>query len=782
MAEINQLHKFASYNALFTLSGINEDDMKNLSYLTKPTRNIIAKSGGIGDAPRHKNSPVRDSVTIRPIDGDPTVDTAIGILDQKRDIFIDDVNLLSTASPNFERNLGTFTKIEFKMTEPYQCTLLDKLKGAAARERYIDYHDAPFLLTIDFRGFDEKGGVMPLGPAENLTRKIPVMIVKVEFDINEGGTTYQVQAVPYIDIAYDDRYKHVRKQVSVTIGNTQTFEQWAKDVKNHLNANGLSTLGNSQMDVEIKQGLRQLPDYYEFLVHPDLKGKLTFNTVKERLPKVGDTGQPAKYALDSAGIYPGGLKFRSTTLNADEVVYDKDDLDAVNFSRDITNDYIDNGQAAFTHTFNPGDALPKVIEDVVRISDPFSLSLDTWYKGFARASGVLDKYNIEGLSSEAIIRKVYEASEKGANQKTKDYVLKNSYIDWFKVVPSVQTMQHSFDSITNMHPKIITYTVIPYKVHINKFIIPGVTVPAPPNPEQSVRKSYNYIYTGENVDVLNFHINYKAAFFLRNHMADQKTQQETGVTDKINEWLKGLFDLNKSPKSGDATTGQNNAYNTLLDTRQYPSLVKSKNTVGGLEENPRGVAFFDYLTNPEADMLRVELEIMGDPAYVSDKTFIPTSAYYQNEKSSDQDYEDGQFVYNNYLPVININFRFPDDPMEKQGVYFDSRPTSKLFFNGLYHLIKVDNKFEQGRFTQILTLARLLNQDGKQTKSVNNAVEQDKGVYVNVPKHITDNESFTYKEIADNQGKIYDLKGNKKSKEQLLEETENIVRNIKGYN
>jgi hypothetical protein len=774
MAEKNQLHKFASYNALFTLSGINESDMKNMSYLTKPTRNIIAKSGGIGDAPKHKNSPVRDNVTITPIDSDPTVDIAIGILDQKRDIFIDDVNILSTASPNFERNLGTFTKIEFKMTEPYQCSLLDKLKGAAARERYIDYHDAPFLLTIEFRGFDEKGGVMPLGPAENLTRKIPVMIVKVEFDINEGGTTYQVQAVPYIDIAYDDRYKHVRKQVSVTIGTGETYETWCNDVQKHLNANGLSTLGNSQMDVEIKQGLRQLPDYYEFLVHPDLKGKLTFKTVQERLPKVGDTGQPAKYALDSAGIYPGGLKFKTTHVEPDEAVYDKEDLTNVNFSRDLTNDSIDNGFAAFTHTFNPGDALPKVIEDVVRVSDPFSLSLDTWYKGFAAASGAFnEKTNIDKLSPEQIIKKVYEASEKGANQNTKDYVLKNSYIDWFRVVPSVQTMQHTFDSITNMHPKIITYTVIPYQVHINKFVIPGVTIPAPPNPEQSVRKSYNYIYTGDNVDVLNFHINYKAAFFLRNHMPDQKTQQESGVTDKINNWLKGLFDLNKSPKSGDAATGQNNAYNTLLDTRQYPSLVKSKNTVGGLEENPRGVAFFDYLTNPEADMLRVELEILGDAAYLSDKTFIPTSAYYQNEKSSNQDYEDGQFMYNNYLPVININFRFPDDPIEKQGVYFDSRPTSKLFFNGLYHLIKVDNKFESGRFTQILTLARLLNQDGKQTKIVNNAVEQDKRLFVNVPK-------FNYEEKADNIGETYDLKGNKKSKERIIEETENIVRNIKG--
>jgi hypothetical protein len=130
-------------------------------------------------------------------------------------------------------------------------------------------------------------------------------------------------------------------------------------------------------------------------------------------------------------------------------------------------------------------------------------------------------------------------------------------------------------------------------------------------------------------------------------------------------------------------------------------------------------------------------------------------------------------MYNNYLPVININFRFPDDPIEKQGVYFDSRPTSKLFFNGLYHLIKVDNKFESGRFTQILTLARLLNQDGKQTKIVNNAVEQDKRLFVNVPK-------FNYEEKADNIGETYDLKGNKKSKERIIEETENIVRNIKG--
>ena len=44
----NPLHRFATYNSLFTLSGITEKELRDGSYLTNPVRNVVARSSGIG--------------------------------------------------------------------------------------------------------------------------------------------------------------------------------------------------------------------------------------------------------------------------------------------------------------------------------------------------------------------------------------------------------------------------------------------------------------------------------------------------------------------------------------------------------------------------------------------------------------------------------------------------------------------------------------------------------------------------------------------------------------
>ena len=44
----NILHSFASYNCLFTLSGVRMDAIRNKSFLKLPVENVIARSSGIG--------------------------------------------------------------------------------------------------------------------------------------------------------------------------------------------------------------------------------------------------------------------------------------------------------------------------------------------------------------------------------------------------------------------------------------------------------------------------------------------------------------------------------------------------------------------------------------------------------------------------------------------------------------------------------------------------------------------------------------------------------------
>ena len=234
----NVLHKFASYNTIFTLSGITEQEIQDHSFLTNAPHDIIARTGGIGDprlttgASTYKKTGDKDAldrlVQSRYNKFIENYQDSINILSRGHDVFFENVNMLSTVGPNAERNLANFTKMEFQIHEPYGVTFVEKVRAATALNGYDDYQDAPLLLTIEFKGFDENG--KPLN-AEGLVRKIPILIVRVDFDVNVGGAQYTITAVPYTDLAFDDRFKFPRTTLEVKASNPQ---EWATQIEKDL--------------------------------------------------------------------------------------------------------------------------------------------------------------------------------------------------------------------------------------------------------------------------------------------------------------------------------------------------------------------------------------------------------------------------------------------------------------------------------------------------------------------------------------------------------------------
>ena len=68
------------------------------------------------------------------------------------------------------------------------------------------------------------------------------------------------------------------------------------------------------------------------------------------------------------------------------------------------------------------------------------------------------------------------------------------------------------------------------------------------------------------------------------------------------------------------------------------------------------------------------------------------------------------------MTLINLRYRLPADINEKEGTMFsgiDQVKDENLFFNGIYQVVRVDSKFDQGQFTQTLTCVRMNNQQGK---------------------------------------------------------------------
>ena len=652
----NILHKFATYNTLFTLSGLNEAELANHSFLTNPVHDVIARSGGIGN-PNISGNPASADISA-PGDQDEEGSVAerteeakrieseygdsIGVLKKGRDIFFESVNMISTVGPSEERGLADFIKMDFKLHEPFGITFVEKIRAAARLNDYKDYQDAPMLLTIEFKGFDENGRPMD---QYGTVRKIPILITRVDLDVNEGGAIYDVTAVRINDMAFDDRFKFPRRKISI---NASTLRGAASQLEDQLNEQILKERDEHEVRTVLDKYIISIDDKVAAISKGFIGAKEVQNTAVS--PKARRNGQNIKLEVAEAQV--------SSLVS-----------------------------------------LTKLLEDMVRSTKGYEdLAADFWTEYLQRAGEI-------GPNEDATEEKIEELIKSDRFEQT---IRDNSFVDWFKIKTSVQTDYSKFDKINKMHRKIVTYKVIPYKIHVLKFMRPGVFMKRN-SLSAGIKKRYNYLYTGDNVDIQNLRINYKTAFYMRNTVEVGKGPQS--VFEKLDNLITKLVGQ-EDPDNKDIT-----------GIRSYASIVKSRNLINkadtdlGLEARKQD--FYDYLTNPTVDMMRIEMEILGDPAYLCQDQFIPLNARGEARKEGtvfDDGY--GSFNADQYTPLMELIYRLPDDLNDKTGVMFESFdpgktvPEENLFFSGVYQVVKIDSSMSNGQFTQTLTCVRLNNQQG----------------------------------------------------------------------
>ena len=669
----NALHRFASYNTVFTLSGVSDEELKDHSFLSNPVHDIIARTGGIGDANfssgrfKERQDQLRADVRERARGGynynskyDPS--RSKDVLTRAHDVFFENVNILSTTGPNSERGMANFTSMEFEIHEPYGVTLTEKIKAATFINGFDDYQDAPLLLTIEFKGFDEKG--QPVETSGQV-RKFPILITRVEFDVDQGGTKYNIRAVPFMDVAHDDRFKFPRGQINITADN---INEWINgSTQGGAKVKGIVEQLDDIQELEVKAGVRQFKDKFEFHVDEKIM-------------------QNGKY-----------LKGLSTNLHAATASIWKKLFNPRGIQPKISSSEAVIGE---------NTSLVKFFEDAIRIAGNYQILTDYFWLTYAFIlTGDQDFLPVTkgfaGLSSDLDLKyqkakRFYESDEfiELAQQK--------QFLDWFEIKTSVETNTKLFDNIRRKHPKTIIYKAVSKKIHVLKFVRPGLAL-GRIDWSRYVRKIYNYIYTGQNFDVQGLRINYKSAYYYRNLTPFDKDAKEAGSIEV------DKFENNISQIFGTTNTEE------LFPTSQEPSTVKGTSTV-----NPssfKSQQFYDYITNPEADMVRIELDILGDPAYICQDQYTPIHKYRQRTSVDSKrlfNTRNGHFNSEFAQPLIQLNFRMPDDVNVNTGLMFDSKTnySENLFFNGIYQVTKVDSSINQGEFVQTLHCVRLNNQQG----------------------------------------------------------------------
>ena len=640
----NALHQFASFTSLFTLSALSQNDLEDTTTLlnSKP-HDIILRSSGIGPTENTDRAPL-SAEDKKILDKNERLKGAVeksrSTLSANRDLYIRNVTMNSIPGLNEKRRLTSVTQISMEIVEPAGITLLERIRGAAINNGYLDHLDAPFLLTIDFKGFDEQGRPASAKDSQNMKRLIPVKLVDMQMSVTQAGTVYTVKAIPYNEFAYVNRYNYPR-----TAGTLSPQGRRLSDV-----FKSLEELLNKQNEDEKDTGLVEKSDIYNITF--DSKG------IEDTMIEIENLEETGMQAQKTLGV-------------------DKFD-NKVNLPLDYMK-------------INSSNAITKILEEIMKGHSAYSdKKFDQWK---SKVTKTLNVAQFKGGAQEVL-------------DQAQDY-----YFDYFKIRASVVPVEGDFDIITGMNRKKINFHVEPYKVHAYSLAVPGVSTGQ--NFKSFVFKTYNYIFTGDNVDIMDLDINYKVAYF----QARLKDFEATDVRKNTIE------------DASDKATGGTSATEHFTDgnthTRSYPNGSKNEGT-GKTGGTPTQLdSFLDSLTHPLADMVNVRMEILGDPAWISQSQFIPLNAknfargagkatdpdigYWRRNK--DRIWNSDLRCYNTDVaePIIMLNFRMPTDLNDQTGVY-ELQADQSAEFSGLYRVVQVEHNFTDGKYTNVLNLTRFNNQ------------------------------------------------------------------------
>lgn len=278
----------------------------------------------------------------------------------------------------------------------------------------------------------------------------------------------------------------------------------------------------------------------------------------------------------------------------------------------------------------------------------------------------------------------------------------NEPLRWFKIIPTVKLI--GFDPKTNRFAREFTYHVVPYTVRNARL---------PEAPQGKARredcvKYYHYIYTGLNNDIIDMNIEFNAMYYT----AVTAYRKNNMATSGVDGWY------NTDPGVETQTpTGKN----TIMPQQKVVKLTDQRAMATGGYKTAKDIAAVDsersLATASRADMLQVDLKIVGDPEFIKQDDL-----FYYPKIGSDGTItkETTDLTLNNSIRTDNgeiyayLEFKTPTDINDDNGMMsFDTKYRTSGF-SGVYRVLNIENEFNMGKFTQNLTLIRQFNQDDEQ--------------------------------------------------------------------
>jgi hypothetical protein len=668
----NPLEQFASMSPLWTLAVLTSDQFnKPSSYrssdlsFAKHKQNIIIPGGpnSSDNTSRTFESGIIFSSAGR--GDDSRVKTASGV----PEYFIDNFRMSAAISASEKTGNTNALSFDFDIFEPYSMgLLLQSMQVAAVKAGWPNYLDAPYLLKLDFQGFDED-----MAKRSSIKAKYFVLKFKtVTFDTNESGSSYKVSAFPYNHIGYLDTINMLFNDINISAPNKGTVEEMLKSGPNSLE----KVLNDNELSL-ITAGKYSVPDQY-IIEFPEKSGD--WETAQNKDSNSSNKGATDK-SSSSTTVVGGGGQVTKTTFGTNPIGkasfgFDAEQGGNFNFSR-------------------AGDAYN---EETGRV-DRYKMSINQKSREFL----FTQKQPLTDVITQVILSSKY-AKDAISGTQASNNLTPEGFIKWFRIDIQVEFL--GYDVQIGDFAKRYTYRVVPYFVHQSIFKTPGSVVDTLAL-QKTIAKHYQYLYTGQNTDVLKFDIQINNLFFTgtdptnpANTSSEQNQDQRFTVS---------------SPPTGTNTPKPNNseaAAGNLGKTKTKRDITAMLNRQGGsgfkdVEKQIADSFQKAFTQNGTTDLVKLDLEILGDTYWLVDSGI---GNYVAQSQPRSMTTADGSANYEGQDVYIYLSFRTPIDVNTDSGLY-DFKNSAPSPFSGVYKVIKVDSEFKSGNFTQTLKCLRMQQQE-----------------------------------------------------------------------
>jgi len=572
------------------------------------------------------------------------------------DMFMENVEIESIMAPSEKTNSTTAMKIKFDVIEPYSINgFIEAIHTAAVAAGFPSYQNAAFLLKLEFWGYpDEDEFPEPVKIPES-TRYYPMSITECNIEITEKGTLYRCNAVPYNErsFGHPNMVKKPIKMQGKTVGEIlrnlfKALDETSKEIQEIENKEaGVTSKEYDRYEIKFPTWDNESGWLGSIISENKISGSKMGNVLTD--PLLVGMNKPEDTS-------------QSNGYSANDSKKPKE------------------GDPPPSVKFKPGESVIQFDQDT----------------------------NISEIIT-AVVRDSEYAKDllKGLIEKKPGIPDQYGFVDYW-MIRIETTNSNEINELGKKPFQKFTYVVHTYKVHYTRIPGYGRERINEKDLQKISNREYNFIYTGKNIDVLNFKLNFNNLFFeaVPVNNGNKPIDAKNGGAAPANTTRVRLNSKPSTPSGNNREQGQ-------VPDPAVKILSTKIQAYGGNAAQPEEDPFqllartmHNSVINSKASMLTGDLEILGDPFYLAG-----AGAGNWNPKPSTRGKTLSGEINHIYAAVlITINFRNPEDinSFDDGGMFkFD---TNRVPFSGVYQVTTVLSTFKDGIFKQKLDVLRMPGQ------------------------------------------------------------------------